>query len=124
MTEKEREKEKWKERPKEREKEKEKRKRNERNFLVLRLLGDWVEHLDTDEAVDECGVNPLTLENYSSSNTINTFGFLDYATNLIDDFLFEQLLNNGDGILRRRFSSLANSLISSRELSVFQSDAI
>ncbi|KAH7827841.1 uncharacterized protein MONOS_17279 [Monocercomonoides exilis] len=116
----EREKEKWKEKLKEREKEKEKREK----FHDLKLLGDWVELLDTDEAVDERGVNPLTLENSSSSNTINTFDFPGYVTNLIDNFLFEQLLNNGDGILRRRFGSLANSLISSRELSVFQSDAI
>ncbi|KAH7821227.1 uncharacterized protein MONOS_6483 [Monocercomonoides exilis] len=95
----EREKEKWKEKLKEREKEKEKREK----FPGFKLLGDWVEHLDTDEAVDECGVNPLTLENYSSANTINSFGFPGYATNLIDDLLFEQLLNNGDGILRRKF---------------------
>ncbi|KAH7818837.1 uncharacterized protein MONOS_16390c1 [Monocercomonoides exilis] len=120
----EREKEKWKEKLKERERGKGKEKEKREKFPGFRLLGDWVEHLDTDEAVDECGVNPLTLENYSSFNTINTFGFPGYATNLIDDFLFEQVLNNGDGILRRRFGSLANSLISSRELSVFQSDAI
>ncbi|KAH7816279.1 uncharacterized protein MONOS_9550 [Monocercomonoides exilis] len=99
----EREKEKWKEKLKEREKGKGKEKEKREKFPGFRLLGDWVEHLDTDEAVDECGVNPLTLENYSSSNTINTFGFFDYATFLIDDFLFEQVLNNGDGILRRRF---------------------
>ncbi|KAH7830182.1 uncharacterized protein MONOS_13619 [Monocercomonoides exilis] len=97
----EREKEKWKEKLKEREKEKEKREK----FPDLKLLGDWVELLDTDEAVDERGVNPLTLENYSSSNTINTFGFPDCATFLVDDFLFEQVLNNGDGILRRRFGT-------------------